>query len=108
MSRLFTANSIKVPPVSEIVHVGLQVNGPGGGQCKLRVCDGRILAAEDGISKYCGVVFHLTSDTFHRLAAGQMSISKAVKQGQITTKGNGIQTPVVEALLQTIVIPDDA
>lgn len=108
VSRLPTANAIQGLQGPECVHVGLQVNGPGGGQWKLLVCDGGILATESGISDRCQVVFHLTSETFRRLAAREMSVSQAVHDGQIAITGNGTPAPVLEAVLQTVVTPEDA
>jgi nucleoside-diphosphate-sugar epimerase len=108
VSRLLTASDIQSSQGPECVHVGLQVNGPGGGQWKLLVRDGRILAAENGICDRCQVVFHLTSETFRRLAAREMSVSQAVNQGRIAITGNGTPAPVLEAVLQTVVTPEDA
>ena len=107
MQRLTDANDILETSGSRFTHLGLQVSGPGGGQWKLLVRDGRVLAAEDGIGERCGVVFHLTSDMFHRLAAREMSVSQAVSRGWVTIVGNGVRSSTLEALLQAAVTPGD-
>ena len=107
MQRLTAARDILDVPGSRVTHLGLQVSGPGGGQWKLLVRDGRVLAAEDGIGERCGAVFHLTSDMFHRLAAGETSVSQAVSQGWVVIAGNGVRSSTLEALLQTAVTPGD-
>lgn len=85
------------------VCLGLQVNGPGGGQWKLLVRDGRLLGAEDGISRQCSAVFQLSSRTFQQLAARQLSVTQAVSQGQVFIEGNGMKLSALEAVLQDAV-----
>jgi len=107
LQRLKAAQDILETPASRVTHLGLHVSGPGGGQWKLLARDGRVLAAEDGIGERCGVVFHLTSDVFQRLAAREMSVSHAVRQGWVVIAGNGVRSSTLEALLQTAVTPGD-
>jgi thioester reductase-like protein len=107
MQRLLAARDAQTPEESWPTHLGLEVNGHGGGQWKLLARDGRISAAEDGISERCGAVFHLTSETFHRLAAREMSVSQAVRRGQVAITGNGMRPCALEALLQSVVTPEN-
>jgi thioester reductase-like protein len=107
MQRLLAAKETQTPDESWPTHLGLEVNGHGGGQWKLLARDGRIAAAEDGISERCGAIFHLTSDTFHRLAAREISVSQAVRRGQVTITGSGTQPSALEALLQSVVTPEN-
>jgi len=107
IQRLRAAGDIQETPESRVIHLGLQVSGPGGGQWKLLARDGRVLAAEDGIGERCGVVFHLTSETLERLVARETSVSHAVSQGWVSIVGNGVRSSVLEALLQTAVTPGD-
>jgi len=89
----------------DAVGLGLQVNGPGGGQWKLLVRDGRLLGVEDGLSPQRGAVWRLSSRTFQQLAAGQLSVRQAVCQGQVVIEGNGLPQAALEAVLQDAVAP---
>jgi hypothetical protein len=108
MQRLPAASGIPDRPGSRLIHLGLQVSGPGGGQWKLLARDGRVLAAENGIGEQCAVVFHLTSEMLERLVSRQTSVSQAVREGWVSIAGNGARSAVLEALLQTAVTPGDA
>jgi hypothetical protein len=88
---------------SSLVCLGLQINGPGGGQWKLLVRDGCLLGAEDGLSPQCSAVFRLDSKTFQQLAARQLSVAQAVRQGQVSILGNGLKLATLEAVLQAAV-----
>ncbi len=106
MQRLLAAGNLPTDEDSQPTHLGLEVQGHGGGQWKLLAHDGRIFAAEDGICDRCGAVFQLTSDTFSRLAAREMSVSQAIRQGRVVIAGNGMRPAAMEALLQTVVTPE--
>jgi thioester reductase-like protein len=108
IQRLPVASDVRDEPGSRLIHLGLQVSGPGGGQWKLLARDGRVLAAEDGIGEQCTVVFHVTSEMLERLVSRQTSVSQAVREGWVSIAGNGARSAVLEALLQTAVTPGDA
>jgi thioester reductase-like protein len=90
-----------------LLHLGLQVSGPGGGEWKLLARDGRVISAEDGIDERCRVVFRLTSDTFRRLVAREMSVPQAVIRGHVQIIGNGIGSSALTASLESVVIAGD-
>lgn len=108
MQPWLTAVPVAESTDSGSIHVGVQVNGPGGGQWKLMARDGRVWAAEDGIDGQCGAVVHLSSDTFRSLAARQVSVEQALRQGRITVAGDDTDASVLESLLECIVTPEAA
>ncbi len=90
------------------LHVGLQINGPGGGQWKLLARGDHLLAAEEGIDDRCHATVELTSDAFRRLATQEMSVSQAIDQDQVIIAGNGHPSSVLKGLLQTVVTSEVA
>ena len=85
---------------SRIAHLGIQVDGPGGGQWELLVRDGRLVAIDDGVSMRSSAVFHVNSATFCSLVHGEVSVSQAVRAGQVRIEGNGMSRRSLEAVLQ--------
>ncbi len=81
-------------------RVGLQVNGPGGGQWELMLADDRPIAAERGLSPKSTAIFHLNSETFQRLALRRLAVRQAVKTGKVRIEGNGLELPRLEVVLQ--------
>ena len=86
--------------IPQIAHMGIQVDGPGGGQWELLVRDGRLVAIDDGVSPRSTAVFHVNSATFHSLVEGELSVSQAVRAGQVRIEGNGMDRRRLEAVLQ--------
>src|SRR5208282_2204235 len=82
------------------VHVGIQVDGPGGGQWELMVRDGRVVAIDDGVSRRSTAIFHVHSSTFRSLVHGELSVSRAVQTGQVWIEGNGMDRRRMEDVLQ--------
>ena len=83
-----------------IAHLGIRVDGPGGGQWELLVRDGCLVAIDDGVSARSSAVFHVHADTFHSLVRGELSVSQAVQRGQVRIEGNGMDRHRLEAVLQ--------
>lgn len=100
---LMKSNGTRDHEEPNMACLGLQVNGPGGGQWKLLVRDGRLLAAEDGITSQCSAVFQLSSGTFQQLATRQLSMTQAMLQGQVSIAGDGMKLSALEAVLQAAV-----
>lgn len=84
----------------KLAHLGLQVNGPGGGQWDLFVDDGHVVAADQGVSSQATAVYHLTSKTFHQLARRQLTVQQAIRKGQVRIEGNGMAADRLEAVLE--------
>jgi thioester reductase-like protein len=83
-----------------IARLGIQVDGPGGGQWELSVRDGRLLAVDDGVSRRSTAVFHTHSATFRSMVDGELSASQAVASGRVRIEGNGMDRDRLEAILQ--------
>jgi len=67
---------------------GLQVDGPGGGQWKLFVEKGHILAAEEGIDGRHRGVLHMPVETFQQLVSEPVAAQQAVDGGRIDIEGS--------------------
>ena len=85
---------------TRLAHLGIEVDGPGGGQWELAVRDGRVVAIDDGVSPRSTAVFHVHSATFRSLVLGEFSVSQAVQTGQVRIEGNGMDRRRLEAVLQ--------
>lgn len=98
--NLHTTESLAEAGTGEICGVGFEVHGPGGGQWTLLVRDGRLLGATDGLPAGCAAMVRLNSQTFHRLAARQLSVNQAVRADLVSIVGDGVATRSLEAVLQ--------
>ena len=86
-------------------HLGIEVDGPGGGQWELLVRDGRLVAIDDGVR--CGAPPFSTCipPRSARLVHGELSVSQAVQAGQVRIEGNGMDRRRLEAVLQATATP---
>jgi hypothetical protein len=83
-------------------HVGLQVDGAGGGQWELVLSDGRLIAVDPGISERCASTLHLDSQTFASLVADATTPEEALEAGQVCLEGSGLpKALLVHALEET-------
>ena len=80
--------------------VGLQVDGPGGGQWKLILEDGRLVAAERGLVARSSASLRLNSQTFKQLTTHQLSVAQAVESGRVVVEENGLTSPGLLTILQ--------
>ena len=80
--------------------LGLQVNGPGGGQWKLFVQKGRPVAMEDGLGEENTATLYLNSRMFEQLASRALTATQAVGSGRIFVEGNGMELSEMEEVLQ--------
>lgn len=111
MSGLLQAREDLPESNGRMAHLGLRVNGPGGGQWELFVDNGHVIAAEDGVSSRATAVYHLHSKTFHQLVRQQLTVRQAVRKGHVRIEGNGMEPERLEAVLQataTPIVPDPA
>lgn len=81
-------------------QLGLDVNGPGGGQWKLLLRNGRLMEAEDGIGPQCSAVFQLDARTFCALRTRELAAAEAVQSGRVVIEGNGLNPAQLAAILQ--------
>jgi hypothetical protein len=84
--------------------LGLDVRGPAGGQWKLLLRDGRLVAVEDGISPQCSAVFRLESPTFRALRSRHLAVVDALRSGRVVIHGNGLDPAHLAAILQAAAI----
>ncbi len=84
----------------QMAHLGVQVDGPGGGQWDLLVREGRLVTVDDGVSSRSTAVFHVNSATFRSLVRGEFNVSRAVQTGRVRIEGNGMDRRRLEAVLQ--------
>jgi hypothetical protein len=85
------------------VHLGLQVNGSGGGQWELFMKDGRVVRARQGISKQCVAVYYLNTDTFRTLLAQESTVDKAIRAGRVLIEGNTLPPAELAGILDRLV-----
>lgn len=67
--------------------VGLQVNGPGGGQWRLQLDGNRVTAADWGLPGAGSSAFYLSSATFGSLAGSTLSVDESINAGRVVVEG---------------------
>ncbi|MCR4413207.1 MAG: SDR family oxidoreductase [Thermoguttaceae bacterium] len=82
--------------------VGLQVNGPGGGQWELFLDGSHVVRARQGIGAGCATRLYLNSKTFQRLVDRRTTASRAVSAGQVLMEGRAAGDRRLEAVLQSL------
>lgn len=83
--------------------VGLQVNGPGGGQWQLNLDGARITGAQWGLPAAEADRFYLTSATFRSLAKRQLSVDESINSGRLVVQASGRRMADLVAVLQQVV-----
>lgn len=89
-------------------RVGLQVNGPGGGQWELLVEGGRALAARPGITSPCTAQFYLNTNTFARLQRREITLDQSLHTAQTLIQGEKEHQKELAEVLEQIVLPQDS
>lgn len=84
--------------------LGLQVNGPGGGQWQLLLDRGRPVAAERGLGATCSATYVMDATTFRQLVLRQFPASHALATGRVLLEGSGRSRPEFAAILESVVI----
>ena len=84
--------------------LGLQVDGPGGGQWKLLLRNGSPMAVQRGIGRQCTATFRLDTKTFRRLRDCHLSVRGAVEAGDVVIEGNGMERHRLESVLEAVVV----
>jgi nucleoside-diphosphate-sugar epimerase len=85
-------------------RLGLDVDGPGGGQWKLVLQDGRLMEAEDGICSRCSAVLRLDARTFHALGSRELAAAEAMRSGRLVIRGNGLAQAELAAILEAAAV----
>ncbi len=100
MRHVLRSRCVMPKGIAPIARLGIEVDGPGGGQWELVLRDGRLVAIDDGVSPRSSAIFHANSVTFYSLVKGELSVSQAVKAGRVRIEGNGMDRRRLEAILQ--------
>jgi thioester reductase-like protein len=69
--------------------VGLQVNGPGGGQWQLHWNGAQVVAADWGLPDTATAGFYLSAATFRALVSQQASVDEAINSGRLVVRAPG-------------------
>ena len=72
--------------------IGVQVNGPGGGQWTLVVDGGQPVAAQFGLADDRHALMSMNSKTFQRFVRGELSVEQAHEHGQLTLEGSQLSS----------------
>jgi len=104
LSYLPATEQRSAPPAQTEVSLGLQVNGPGGGQWQLLVDNGRVVAAEQGLASgsRATTTCYLNSQTFQRMAAGEGTAQQLIQAGRVLIEGDVLGVHEVERALQDV------
>lgn len=86
------------------VHLGLQINGPGGGQWELTLSDGQLISTRPGLSARCTATYYLNVATFEQMAQSSTDAQQAIGTGRVVIEGNGVPLNDLAKTLQNLAI----
>ena len=101
LERLFSTPHF--PPA--LPAVGLQVNGPGGGQWEILLDEGRPIAARPGLSPRCRNTLYLNSNTFARLGRNELTVPESLQTAQTLIEGCEPKQGNLVGVLEQLVTP---
>lgn len=84
--------------------VGLRVTGPGGGEWKLSLRNGRVSSAQQGIGSRCTATCHLNSTTFDGLAKRNLTAEREIGSGHVLIEGNGVSLNDLTRALESVTL----
>lgn len=87
---------------SGLTRIGLQVNGPGGGQWTLVVDEDRPVAAEVGLRSDQETLLYLNTKTFEQCVRGQLDPKGAARLGRLTIEGNHLPSGQTLSVLEAV------
>ena len=85
-----------------LAFVGLQVTGPGGGEWRLALRQGRVVAADQGLSSRCSATYYLNATTLRQLARRETAVTDAINCGRVLIEGNGVPMDELTRALQHV------
>ncbi len=91
-----------LPGGESTILVGLQVNGPGGGEWTIAMDNGRLLAAEPGLVEGGQATLYLNSQTFQQCVLGQLSAAQAAQSGRLNMDSSRLSGEQLAAALATV------
>ncbi len=89
-------------PIAQEHSVGLQVNGPGGGQWEIFLEHNRPVSYRQGLSPRCHQLIYLNVKTFNQLGKRQATAHDCLHRGQVTAEGNNLQQQHLVGLLDEL------
>jgi thioester reductase-like protein len=89
----------QVEPTAPIA-VGVQVNGPGGGQWTALVEGNRLVAMEMGLAPRRQALLYLNSITCQKCADGQLTPELAIQRGMLVVEGARLSPDQLAAVLR--------
>ncbi len=88
-----------LPPANRL---GLQVNGPGGGQWTLGIANGQLTGVDLGMSEDTVARVYMNSRLFQQLVQGQTTPDQALASGQLNAEAGSFTTERLSAVLEAI------
>jgi thioester reductase-like protein len=85
--------------------IGVQVNGPGGGQWTLAVQQGRAVAAQCGLAQERHAVLYLNSRTYERCVRGELTVDEAHDRGQLALEADQVPRDEVLGIFGSVIEP---
>jgi thioester reductase-like protein len=85
--------------------IGVQVNGPGGGQWTLAVQSGRPIAAQHGLAEERHAVIYLNSRTYERCVRGELTVDEAHHRGQLALETDQVPRDEVLGIFGSVIEP---
>jgi hypothetical protein len=69
--------------------VGLQVNGPGGGQWQLHLEGDRVAGVDWGLPQSPAACYYLSAAAFRSLASRELTVEQSINAGRLLVDGAG-------------------
>lgn len=83
--------------------VGLQVNGPGGGQWNLHLDGERVTAVDWGLPAPEAAGYYLSAATFRALAASELTVGESINSGLVVVNGHPARLKQLVGVLEQII-----
>lgn len=103
LAALVDTKNVQTPEPNTGEIVGLQVNGPGGGQWHVRLDGDRVADVDWGLPSPPAPCFYLSAALFRSLANGAITIEQAINSGRLLVDGSGNQLGRLIGCLEQIV-----
>jgi hypothetical protein len=93
---------------ADVVHLGLEINGAGGGQWQVAWSQGRVAAVHAGMPYESAATAHLNRPTWECLRRGTVTLREALEGGRLLLSGPRAGSEQVRACLSQLVEETDA
>jgi hypothetical protein len=95
------ASQAKTTFTGSATPIGLQVNGPGGGQWTL-AAEGQGISFEPGLPEEWGATLYLNSKTYHECVLRQLTAEKAARSGRLNMDTGTLSEQQLLATLDSV------